>query len=232
MAVYKLFITFIIYSFMGWILEVGYHIFKSGKLINRGFLFGPLCPIYGNGAVIIILLLTRWQDNSLYIFLGGFFFASVLEYITGFVLEKIFHTRWWDYSKRPFNIKGYIALDFSIIWGLVSVFMMKVIHPRVSTFVDSIPKDNVRPVALALLMVFTIDLLATIESLVEFRSITSELVALEKNYNVKDTKLAKKLEELSKKLSERHKEMLKAYPYLSTEEIMKKLKEIINKASK
>ena len=229
MAIYKVFLTFIVYSFLGWILEVGYHIFKSGRLINRGFLFGPLCPIYGTGAVIIISLLTRWKDNSLYIFLGGFFFASVLEYITGFVLEKIFHTRWWDYSKRPFNIKGYIALDFSIIWGLVSVFMMKILHPRVESFINSISKENMRPVALAIFMVFTIDFLATVESMVEFRSITTELVNLEKKYSLKDTKLAKSLEKLSQRLSERHKEMLKAYPYLSTEEIMKKLKDILNK---
>ena len=229
MAIYKVFLTFIVYSFLGWILEVGYHIFKSGRLINRGFLFGPLCPIYGTGAVIIISLLNRWKNNSLYIFLGGFFFASVLEYITGFVLEKIFHTRWWDYSKRPFNIKGYIALDFSIIWGLVSVFMMKILHPSVENFINSISKENMRPVALAIFMVFTIDFLATVESMVEFRSITTELVNLEKKYSLKDTKLAKNLEKLSQRLSERHKEMIKAYPYLSTEEIMKKLKDILNK---
>lgn len=171
----QVFITFLIYAFLGWCLEVGFHLFKSKKFINRGFLQGPLCPIYGVGAVLVLGFLGHLDHNFWTIFIGGAIFASILELITGYVLKKTFDTRWWDYSHKRFNIGGYISLDFSLIWGLVSVFMMEVLQPIVGGIVARIPEAMVDPVAMIFLLIFLTDLFTTVRSLVSFRSILREL---------------------------------------------------------
>lgn len=169
------FITFLIYAFLGWGLEVGFHIFKSHKFINRGFLQGPLCPIYGVGAVLVLFFLGHLENNMISIFLGGAVFASILELITGYALKKIFNTRWWNYSHKRFNIGGYISLDFTIIWGFVSIFMMKVLQPRVAKIVERIPDNLVNTIAIIFLIIFLTDLATTVKSLVSFRTVLQEL---------------------------------------------------------
>lgn len=132
---------FIIYAFIGWCIEVIYHVVKSGEFVNRGFLNGSICPIYGLGMVIIIYLLTPLKNNLFLLFIGSFLLTSFLEFLTGYILEKIFHNKWWDYSNLPFNIKGYICLDFSIKWGLGGVFIINIIHSPISKIVSL--SDNV-----------------------------------------------------------------------------------------
>ena len=136
---YELVWIFIIYAFLGWCTEVSYAALDRGIFVNRGFLNGPYCPIYGFGVVIVVTILTPLQDNLLLLFFGSFLLTSVLEYITGFLLEKVFHDRWWDYSNKPFNIHGYVCLKFSIYWGLACTFIMKVIHPIIYRGITWIP---------------------------------------------------------------------------------------------
>lgn len=107
--------------------------------MNRGFLSGPVCPIYGFGMVIVVFCLTPLQKNWLLLFFGSMFLTSALEWITGYVLKKVFHTSWWDYSNQPFNLGGYICLRFSILWGLGCVMVMDLIHPGITRFVRWIP---------------------------------------------------------------------------------------------
>ncbi|MCD8120084.1 MAG: hypothetical protein LUE29_11535 [Lachnospiraceae bacterium] len=126
---------FFIYAFLGWVTEVAYAALKTGKFVNRGFLNGPLCPIYGVGMGAVVLLLTPVRDNFLLLFLGGAFVTSLLEYLTGLVLEKVFHDKWWDYSGRRFNLHGYICLEFSLMWGFGCVLIMQNVHPLVETLV-------------------------------------------------------------------------------------------------
>ena len=126
---YELVWIFIIYAFIGWCTEVSYAALDTGKFVNRGFLNGPYCPIYGCGVVIVVAILTPLKENLLILFAGSFLLTSVLEYITGYILEKVFHNKWWDYSDKPFNIKGYVCLKFSIYWGLACTFIMDIIHP-------------------------------------------------------------------------------------------------------
>lgn len=130
---------FLIYAFLGWCTEVAYKAVSTGKFVNRGFLNGPVCPIYGFGMLLIIAFLTPIQDNVFLLFAGGVLLTSLLEFVTGFALEKIFHAKWWDYSGEPLNIKGYVCLKFSIAWGLGCVLIMETIHPIVSTLVTVIP---------------------------------------------------------------------------------------------
>ena len=110
-----------------------------GNFVNRGFLNGPYCPIYGCGVVIVVAALTPLKDNLLILFAGSFLLTSILEYITGFILEKVFHNKWWDYSNKPFNLHGYICLKFSIYWGLACTFIMDVIHPIIYKGITMIP---------------------------------------------------------------------------------------------
>ena len=98
------FILFIIYSFIGWLMEVTNCLWEKHRFINRGFLIGPICPIYGVGSVLLITLLTRYSDNLLRLFLHAIIICSLLEYFTSFIMEKIFHARWWDYSKKKYNL--------------------------------------------------------------------------------------------------------------------------------
>ena len=137
---YDLIYFFAIYSFLGWCIEVLYYIKKEHKFVNRGFLYGPFCPIYGAGVVSIIVLLDNFQNNILYLFILAFFLTSFIEYFTGLILEKIFKSKWWDYTNDPFNINGRICLLYSLIWGIASVGVIKIIHPIIGIIIIKIPK--------------------------------------------------------------------------------------------
>lgn len=130
---------FIIYAFIGWCVEVIFAAVTTGKFVNRGFLAGPVCPIYGFGMVIVVALLTPVSDNIIILYVASVILTSALEFVTGFVLEKIFNEKWWDYSDMPFNIKGYICLKFSLMWGVACVFIMKIVHPVIEGGVDILP---------------------------------------------------------------------------------------------
>lgn len=111
-----------------------------GKFVNRGFVNGPICSIYGFGVMSVLLVLGPLKSSLWLLFGGSVLFTSVIEYFTGWVLEKVFHDKWWDYSKRPLNIKGYVCLEFSVLWGIACVFVVDVFQPLVAKVVDLIPK--------------------------------------------------------------------------------------------
>lgn len=131
-AVLRLFLTFIVYAFFGWCCECVYCSVPAGKFINRGFLNGPICPVYGFGAVIVIHALRPLGNHVLLTFFGGMLLTSALEYLTSVLLEKLFHLSWWDYSKRKFNLHGRICLLNSTLFGLLCVFAVHVVDPWVS----------------------------------------------------------------------------------------------------
>jgi uncharacterized membrane protein len=138
-SVYQVLFLFLIYAFLGWCVEVSFVAVTSGRVVNRGFLNGPVCPIYGVGMVGVLLLLEPIQDNLLLLFLGGMLLCTLVELIGGWVLEKVFHTRWWDYSNQPFNLGGYVCLGFSIMWGLAVTFVVRLLHPVIFSLVCAIP---------------------------------------------------------------------------------------------
>lgn len=140
-TLYELLAYFLIYSFLGWCVEVVYAAITYGKIINRGFLNGPVCPIYGFGMLAVLFLLTPLQHNLLLLFLGGMLLPSVLELAAGWVLYNLYHTRWWDYSQRRFNLGGFICLQFALLWGLGTIFMLRVVHPPVALLVRVVPRS-------------------------------------------------------------------------------------------
>ena len=138
-SLYQVFAYFLIYSCLGWCLEVIYAAVTTGNLINRGFLNGPVCPIYGFGMVIVLFALTPLSHSLLLLYLGGVLLPSALELVGGWALYKLYHTRWWDYSDYPFNIGGYICLEFSLLWGVGTLIVMKMVHPVIAGLIEMIP---------------------------------------------------------------------------------------------
>ena len=132
---------FFVYAFLGWCAEVCYAALRTGKFVNRGFLNGPVCPIYGFGMAAVLWALRPLMGNTVLLFLGSVVLTSLLEWLTGLVLEKLFHQRWWNYSGEPFNLGGYICLRFSLYWGLACLFVLKIIHPTVLWGVRAVPRS-------------------------------------------------------------------------------------------
>ena len=157
----------LIYSCLGWCCEVAFAVLKTGKFVNRGFLNGPVCPIYGFGVLSVVLVLEPVKDNLLLLFFGSMVFTSLLEFIAGFAMERIFHDKWWDYSNNPFNIKGYICLEFSIIWGIACVLVVDVIHPIIMKLVNAVPHTLGLWLMAALYVILAADAVLTLVELLK-----------------------------------------------------------------
>ena len=157
----------LIYSCLGWCCEVAFAALKTGRFVNRGFLNGPVCPIYGFGVLSVVLVLEPVKDNLLLLFFGSMVFTSLLEFIAGFAMERIFHDKWWDYSNNPFNIKGYICLEFSIIWGIACVLVVDVIHPIIMKLVNAVPHTLGLWLMAALYVILAADAVLTLVELLK-----------------------------------------------------------------
>ena len=130
---------FYFYCFFGWCFESAYVSIKARKLVNRGFMRGPFLPLYGSGAVMMLLVSMPFQQNLLLVYIAGCIGATVLEYVTGVTMEALFKVRYWDYSKNKFNFQGHICLGTSLAWGVLTILMTEVVHKPVERFVLSIP---------------------------------------------------------------------------------------------
>lgn len=136
---YELLWLYVIYSFIGWCGEAAVAAVRRHKFINRGFVNGPLCPIYGAGAVAFAVFLPELENRIIFLFLGGMIVASFIEYITGRLMEKIFHKKWWDYSGQRFHVEGYVGLASSAVWGACAVLAVKFLNPLFCKLVYMIP---------------------------------------------------------------------------------------------
>jgi uncharacterized membrane protein len=165
---YELLWIFMIYAFVGWCTEVSYAAVNHGVFVNRGFLNGPYCPIYGCGMVIVVGLLYPIKGNLLLLFIGSVLLTTCLEFVTGYVLEKVFHHKWWDYSKVPFNIKGYVCLKFSIYWGFGCTFVIRLVHPVIYRFVTLIPHILGILLITIVMLVFCVDVGITVATILSF----------------------------------------------------------------
>lgn len=157
-------LCFFIYSFLGWCCECVYCSVPAGRLINRGFLNGPLCPVYGFGALAVIHCLTPVNFSLPLLFVCGLLVTSALEYFTGWLLETIFHAKWWDYSNMRFNIRGRVCLLNSVLFGLLGVFVMRVLHPFVGRMVGSLSFVMLIWFASALTTLLAVDLFLSVRT--------------------------------------------------------------------
>lgn len=175
-TIVNLILYFSIYSFLGWCLETTFATIKNKKFTNRGFLHGPFCPMYGLSVVLVILIAKPIEDNYLTLYLVCFFGASIVEYLTGFILETLFQTKWWDYSNQPLNLQGRICVLFSLIWGIAGIFVLKVLHPLVNSFVTQINNLHLSIIFSRLLFIYLLsDFIVTLIKLFQLKSLLFQL---------------------------------------------------------
>ena len=204
------FLWLMIYSVIGWVYESTICSIGQRKLINRGFLNGPYCPIYGTGAVLVLLVLGRIQNPVLLFFAGAVLTCSV-EYLTSWLMEKLFHARWWDYSKRKFNIGGRVCLIGAIVFGAFSVVLILVLHPWVKSLTDRLTDTALTWICAILLVGIVSDLIVTVKGLLGTHAVFAEYAVL----------LQQKRRELSEKLRLGAEEGRERIRELSAEERMK-----------
>ena len=191
MQIYYLMLYFFVYGFLGWCTEVAYATTKQRKFVNRGFLNGPICPIYGVGVTVVVYFLTPYKDNLILLYALSTVLVTVLEGLTGYLMDKIFHHKWWDYSSQPLNIGGYVCLLFSLIWGVACVAIVKVIHPLIYKALSFIPVTLGIVIAVILAAVLFADLYVTASGILK---LNKRLDAMEK--------IAAELREVSDKVGE------------------------------
>ncbi len=175
-SIYEIIWIFIVYSFFGWCLEVVNATIRTGKFVNRGFLNGPYCPIYGFGTVIILEALNPYKSNLFLVFVGSILLTTVLEFITGYILERVFDQKWWDYSRDHFNLKGYVCLENSVIWGIASIFVIFILHPIINSFITWLPKNIGTILLIVVLEIMIIDFAITLVSLLKIKKRLNVLV--------------------------------------------------------
>lgn len=186
MTVIKLLFYFFFYSFVGWFFESCYCSVRPRKWINRGFLRGPICPIYGTGAMVLMLVILPFKDmtDNLYInilltFVVGLVVCDIVEFLTSLIMEKLFHARWWDYSKKRFNIQGRICLTHTIYWGIASCLFSYVLHPLIDNyFIEQINPTSIRILVYIFLTVFAADLIDTVINALGLRNMSASFLKL------------------------------------------------------
>ena len=242
---------FIIYSFLGWLMESIFRSIIEKKIINTGFLKGPICPIYGIGAFIMATVLKSLENNIVLLFIVSMVVLTLWEYIVGVLLEKIFHTKYWDYSDHKINFQGRICLSNSIYWGFLGVAFVKFIHPFMVSVVSKIDTNIIYIVISISTVIFIIDAITSIvkvknikqalekveelnnqikEKLKEIKKITdteknAEKLAVKENVQKLVEELDKRKQRITKHLYKNVYRLKKAFPAIDTKEI----REILNK---
>lgn len=188
--IYYYFLLFLIYSFIGWLIEVIGKLIEKHKFVNRGFLIGPICPIYGHGCILMILTLSRYKDNPLTLFIYAIFICSLLEYFTSYFMEKIFKARWWDYSTKRFNLNGRICAETMIPFGILGTLVICVINPIFEYLLNLFNFETIKITAIILFVIYLIDSIISLTIMFGFKG---TLKTVEKDGTEEITKKVKKI---------------------------------------
>ena len=205
---FKFFYFFIIYSIMGWLMEVILVSLMKKKVTARGFLIGPWCPIYGFGALFITILLRKYYDDPLILFIMSFLIGTILEYITSYLMEKLFHARWWDYSNNKFNVNGRVSLQTSLCFGLLGLILVYIFNPFFLKIIKDIPEIVFNIIMIIIFLIFITDIIVSF-------NIISHL-KIDRNLKLKDI-TEKANEEVKKVLRSKsifNRRLLNAFPHL------------------
>lgn len=224
------FLLFMIYSISGWLMEVVAVGIEKRKFINRGFFIGPYCPIYGFSALIMLFLFKDYTNDPFVLFIMTAFVCTFFEYITSFIMEKLFKARWWDYSHKTFNINGRVCLENSVIFGLLGLALITIINPFVTNFLSNLPHMVIIYVSSILLVAFIVDNIVSFNIISKFKSTASSVI--------KDNteEISEKIREILKKKSILSRRLVNAFPNVKAilpdirakyEEQKRKLKEKI-----
>ena len=172
---YTYFLLYFIYSIIGWFVEVGLAFYEHKKFVNRGFLIGPYCPIYGIGCLLLTILLSKYINEPGVIFAFSIFICATLEYLTSYLMEKIFKLRWWDYSNMKFNINGRICLETLIPFGIIGVLVVKYISPFLINTVNSINFNVLIIINIIILSILITDILISFNVVFNLKNVTRNL---------------------------------------------------------
>ena len=213
----KYIILFFAFSFLGWLMEVMVVIFKERKIVNRGFLIGPCCPIYGFGGLIMTLLLQNIKNNPIILFLLSLLICSVLEYGTSYVMEKLFHARWWDYSNRKFNINGRICLTNMIAFGLLGCLIIYILDPIYFEKIKYLSTKILNIICIILLALFLIDSIFSIK-------IIKNIKLIKKNMKDNTEEITRRVKEILIEKSALTRRIVEAFPNMMV--IKEKIKRI------
>ena len=219
---YSYCILFFIYSFLGWIMEVSLTLITDKKFVNRGFLLGPCCPIYGCGCILLNLLLHNYTNNVLVLFILTMFTCSLLEYITSYLMEKIFKLRWWDYSQMRFNINGRICLETMTPFSILGVLAIKYATPFFLNEINSLSANTNLIISIILISIFIIDIIMSLIIVFKLKFVTKN-PKKDSTYDIKTA--IKKFIKNDKYVYER---IIKAFPNL-TKSLKEKALKIKNK---
>lgn len=254
----RIFFYIIFYSFLGWILESVYKSIIEKRFINSGFLKGPICPIYGIAAVIMIFTLNSLKGKPLLLFVISFVVLSAWEYLAGLILEKLFKTKYWDYSKNKFNLHGRICLKNSIYWGILGVLFIEIIHPFIENGIVNFPYNILLSITIISYILLAIDAVHSIITTIKFESTMKKISELGETIKfkieelktnasnattkIKNEQLIRKLKiketKLKLRLYRNAKRLKLAFPTMKSENItsflnqkidIKKLKKLIKK---
>ena len=208
--VHNIFWYFVIFSIIGLIVETLFGYATTGVIDSRkGLLWGPFCPIYGVGAVVLIILLDKYKDKDWKIFLYGGILGGIIEYILSFVLEAMYSSRFWDYSHVSFNLNGRICIKYSIYWSVLSIILMKYIKPWIDKYIDKI-SNNKKIIAERILFIFlVVDVIVTIWAITTYKN-----RALDVYYNRTDSKSREGILYNIEENYFNNKRMLKTFPNL------------------
>lgn len=172
----KYIVIFFFYSAAGWALESTYCSIGEKRIINRGFLTGPMCPIYGTGALVMtVFLYNPFQDRPILIFLLGMILCDIVEFLTSLIMEALFHARWWDYTYEFLNIKGRICLKHTLYWGIASVGFVYVLHPGIDKILTKLDEKTMIIVTTIILFIFTVDVINSVRKALDIRQLQLKL---------------------------------------------------------
>ena len=172
----KLFLLFMIYSFLGWVVEVTKVSIKEKKIVNRGFLIGPLCPIYAVGAVLITWLTKKYENDIFILFILSTIICALLEYFVSYLLEVFFKVKWWDYSDRKYNINGRITLNNLLGFGLLGLTILLILNPFFMNLIDKLPNKIIYIMSTLIFGVFILDIVVSIFITYHITNVTKEII--------------------------------------------------------
>lgn len=223
------FSIFFIYSVLGWLIESTYVGIKQNKFTNRGFFIGPYCPIYGFGSLIIILYLEQYKNNIITVFLLAILLCSTLEYITSYLMEKLFHARWWDYSKEKFNLNGRICGKNALLFGIGGLFIIYIAQPCINKILLIINEKILLVIIIIALILCTIDTIISLKIVNKFKN-TLRNIDIKKDATQDFSKLVKEVLKSNHEILQ--KRLLTAFPDIELKRlanIKKDIKELLKK---
>ena len=213
------FLLFIIYAVIGWCMEVVCKLIQYKKFVDRGFLIGPYCPIYGVGALLITFFLNKYVQDPVVLFVMAVVVCGILEYLTSYFMEKIYHARWWDYSQIKFNINGRVCLNTIIPFGLLGLFIMYVSNPFLIKHIESLPEVWLNGLFWTILVIYLIDNIISGKVITSLSSTTKKVGKELDNTE----EITKKVKEILMNKSILHRRFLNAYPRIQAVKV--KIKE-------